>query len=144
MAGNRKPSSERRFRSAANVPGSAEDAVAARYAFAASRGRTCRSWNAIASTFVIRSAISRRVKPSGKTIRNGFGGAGSAVVAGLDEPRSFPIATAAPQPSPASTTAMSPSATARRTTTWRRVGDRRLRLDQRRFPLSRSRYVVRR
>src|SRR5919202_5646109 len=98
VAGKRKPSSERRLPSPANVPGSAEDAVAARYAFADRRGWTRRLWKAIASTFVIRSAISRRVKPSGKMIRNGFGGGGAAavvVVVGAGESRSFPIATAA-------------------------------------------------
>src|ERR687883_1150519 len=80
VAGKRKPSSERRLPSPANLPGSAEEAVAARYAFSRRRGCTCRSRNAIASTFVIRSAISRRVKPSGKTIRNGFGGGGATLV----------------------------------------------------------------
>src|SRR5919206_4948840 len=99
VAGKRKPSSERRLPSPAKRPGYADDAVAARYVLAASRGCTCRSWNAIWSTFVIRSAISCRVKPSGKTIRNGFGGGGGAAeVAGFDVPRSLPIATAAPQP----------------------------------------------
>src|ERR671938_341354 len=96
VAGNRKPSSERRLRSPANLPGSTDDAVAARYAFSRRRGCTWRLWNAIASTFVIRSAISRRVNPSGKTIRNGFGGGGATlVVAGAGESRSLPIATAA-------------------------------------------------
>src|SRR5919199_4737361 len=86
VAGKRKPSSERRLPSPANLPGSAEDAVSARYAFADRRGWTRRLWKAIASTFVIRSAISRRVKPSGKMIRNGFGGGGAtAVVAGAGE-----------------------------------------------------------
>src|SRR5918911_4931447 len=90
VAGKRKPSSERRRPSPANRPGNADEEVRARYALAASRGCTCRSRNAIWSTFVIRSAISRRVKPSGKTMRKGFGGGGggAADVAGLDELRS--------------------------------------------------------
>jgi len=76
---------------------------------------------------VIRSAISARVKPSGKMILNGFGGrtTGAAWVAGFDVPRSLPIATAAPQPSAASSATRKPSATARRTTTCRLVGPRR-------------------
>src|ERR671935_22491 len=87
VAGKRKPSSERRRPSPANRPGNADEAVAARYVFALRRGCTCRSRNAIWSTFVIRSAISRRVKPSGKTMRKGFGGGGggAAQVAGLEE-----------------------------------------------------------
>ena len=93
VAGKRKPSSERRLPSPANFPGSVDVAVAARYAFAERRGWTCRSRKAIAFTFGIRSAISRRVKPSGKTIRNGFGGGGAtAVVTGAGESRSLPIA----------------------------------------------------
>src|SRR5205809_2566148 len=48
----------------------------ARYPVSFRRTDLCRSRAAIFATAFTRAAISSRVKPSGKTIRNGFGGGG--------------------------------------------------------------------
>ena len=84
MAGNRKPS---RFRFFAPKPAIRRGCDARRYV---ARGEPhVLAWRlrcAIFATTLTRCAISARVNPSGKTMRNGFGWTSAAVVVGAGEP----------------------------------------------------------
>src|SRR5262245_58880602 len=78
VAGNRNPSTFARLCGAKQ--GTTSDVVARTYDARASTTGLPRFRSAIFVTAATRSAIVLRVKPSGKTIRNGFGGGGGAVV----------------------------------------------------------------